>query len=73
MSGFKPEVKTVGDPDWYANSLTFATYDEAFASAKDLSKRWTLVVDFRAIQSINEPTHTLDLKTGQLGYIEGRI
>lgn len=48
---FKPVVKTGSDPKWYDNALRFATRDEAYASARSLANRWTLVTDFDAHES----------------------
>lgn len=53
---FKPEVRTGTDPKFYGNALAFATEAEALASAKDLYNRWTLCVDYRAVES-DEPVN----------------
>ena len=51
-----PEVKVIGNDGWSRNQLRFATRDEAFASARDLAQRWTLVVDFQVGEAI-EPVN----------------
>lgn len=48
---FKPEVSTDGGKTFTANSLRFATKDEAEASAMALMMRWMLVTDWRAVES----------------------
>jgi len=53
---FKPEVRTGSDPKFYCNALAFATEAEALANAKDLYHRWTLCVDYRAVES-DEPVN----------------
>lgn len=63
---FKPEVQTGTDPAWYGNSLAFATYEEAYANARDLAYRWMLVVAYRAVQSSKPVTHTYI--NGELDY-----
>lgn len=55
---FKPEVQTVGDDKFYGNALAFATFDEAYHNARDLGQRWTLVTDYRAVESDEPVTHT---------------
>jgi hypothetical protein len=56
---WKPEVQTVNDPKWYRNGLVFATEEEAYASAFNLSMRWSAVEDCRAVE-VDEPvTHRL--------------
>lgn len=55
---FKPEVSTDSSGAFYGNALVFATYSEAYASAEDLSFRWMLVRDYRAVESKDPVTHT---------------
>jgi hypothetical protein len=55
---FKPQVKTLGDEKFYGNALAFATFDEAYLNARDLSHRWMLVTDYRAVESDEPVTHT---------------
>jgi hypothetical protein len=37
--------------EWAGNGVRFATREEAEASARDLSYRWTLVLDYRVDES----------------------
>lgn len=37
--------------EWAGNGLRFATHAEAEESARDLSLRWTLVLDYRVDES----------------------
>ena len=53
---FKPQVRTGTDLKFYGNALSFATEQEALANAKDLYNRWTLCVDYRAVES-DEPVN----------------
>jgi len=46
---WKPEVIADG-PDWSSNALRFATKEEAEDNARDLAKRWVLVLDWRATE-----------------------
>ena len=55
---FKPQVQTVNDSKFYGNALAFATFDEAYHNARDLSNRWMLVTDYRAVESDEPVTHT---------------
>ena len=48
---FKPEVSTDSSGKFYDNALRFATYAEALQSASELSRRWLLVRDYRAVES----------------------
>jgi hypothetical protein len=48
---YKPQVQTDTTGQWYGNALRFATYEEALASAADLFSRWTLVREYRAVES----------------------
>jgi hypothetical protein len=53
---WKPEVIADGSGKWVSNSLRFATLEEALGNALDLSMRWALVREFRAVES-NEPVN----------------
>ena len=53
---YKPEIKAFGENEFCGNSLRFATYQEAYSSAESLSYRWTMVKEFRAIES-NDPVN----------------
>lgn len=55
---YKPEVRTGRDPKFYNNALCFATYEEALLNARDLSNRWMLVTEYRAVESTDPVTHT---------------
>lgn len=48
---WKPEVMVNGEKDWNGNALRFATKEEAEANAKDLMRRWMLVIDTRVVES----------------------
>lgn len=61
---YKPEVQTGNDPKFYSNSLAFATYAEALQSASELSQRWMLVVDYRAVES-DQPVN--------YAYVDGQL
>jgi len=61
---WKPEVQTFGDPKYYDNALRFATKEEAEASARDLSRRWMLVENWRAVES-DDPVNSI-LNEGEL-------
>lgn len=61
---FKPQVITVSSGKFCGNALAFATRAEAEASARDLAGRWTLVTDWRAIES-DEPVNHI--------YIDGDL
>jgi hypothetical protein len=51
MMSWKPEVVADSSGKFYGNGLRFATYEEAFENARNLAGRWTLVEDFRAVES----------------------
>lgn len=61
---YKPEVVADSTGKFYGNGLRFATYEEAFASARDLAGRWLLVTDYRAVES--EDPVNYKLVDGQL-------
>jgi hypothetical protein len=46
---YKPEVRVNGS--FHSNSLVFATREEAEQSSRELMGRWTLVTDYRAVES----------------------
>jgi hypothetical protein len=48
---WKPEVIADNSGQWYGNALRFATKAEAETSAYDLAMRWTLVRDWRVVES----------------------
>ena len=48
---WKPEVIADSSGEWCSNALRFATEAEALDNAKDLKRRWMLVIDCRATQS----------------------
>ena len=63
---FKPEVCASRDGSFSQNSLAFATYEEALASAHNLFCRWTLCTDYRAVESDQPVNYHLDLTTHEL-------
>ena len=63
-TSWKPEVRTGTDPKFYQNSLAFATKEEAEFSAKDLMRRWFLVVECRAVESDQPVNYHIDINTG---------
>lgn len=67
--GWKPQVKTVNDPKWYSNGLTFATETEAMNNAHDLMMRWYAVTEHGAVEVAGEATHSY--VGGVLKAIEG--
>ena len=56
---WKPAVKTIGNEAWGYNALRFATKEEALASAKDLMRRWSLVVEYDAHESADPVNYKL--------------
>ncbi len=60
---FKPEVIADSSGKWCGNALRFATYEEAEANAKDLMARWTLVTEFRAVESPDPVTYRYEPET----------
>lgn len=54
---YRPMVYVQGE--WAGNGLRFATKEEALASARDLSLRWTLVIDYRADESDDPVNYAL--------------
>ena len=55
---WKPEVIADNSGKWCGNGLAFATQDEAERWARDLSMRWILVSDYRAVESHEEVNST---------------
>ena len=47
MPNWKPEVEV--DGKFSQNALVFATEEEALQSARDLTARWMLVTNYRAV------------------------
>lgn len=65
---WRPEVKTSGE--WTANALRFATKAEAEANAKNLMWRWTLVTDYRAVESDDPVNYRWDAEKGLIDVSE---
>jgi hypothetical protein len=56
---WKAEVIADNSGKFCGNGLRFATHREAEAYARDLANRWTLVSEWRVVESdepVNEPT-----------------
>lgn len=47
---FKPEIKVFNDDKFYQNGQNFATYDEAFESARDRYNCWTMADAYRVVE-----------------------
>jgi hypothetical protein len=47
---FKVEVRADSSRVWSGNALIFASELEAFAYARDLAARWTVVGDYRIVR-----------------------
>ena len=56
---FKAEIRVANDESFYVNALRFATHREAEAYALELFARWTLVVEWRVIESDDPVTHKI--------------
>lgn len=63
---YMPEVKTDSSGKWNGNALRFATYEEAYENAKDLSFRWFAVRDYRATESNDPVNYRYNLETRKL-------
>lgn len=55
---WKPEVTTDSSGNWYGNALRFATEQEAYDNARDLSYRWFAVRSYRATESDDPVNYT---------------
>lgn len=53
---WKPEFQTDNTGKWYRNGVAFATKQEAEGNASAKAWAWTLVRDFRAVES-DEPVN----------------
>lgn len=56
---WKPEFQ-MSDGRWYDNAQRFATYDEAYASARARFMVWTMPTDCRAVESPDPVNYTRD-------------
>ena len=65
MSSWKPEVIIDSSGEWNTNALRFATEDEAFRNAQDLSKRWLSVINYRATEC-DDPVNYSYTEDGKL-------
>jgi hypothetical protein len=63
---WKAEVIADSSGKWAGNACRFATKVEAERYARDLSMRWTLVVDTRAVES-DEPVNYAFIDGGLRG------
>lgn len=63
---YKPEVQTDNTGKWYGNALRFATYQEAYENARDLSLQWFAVRDYRATESLDPANYRYNLETRKL-------
>jgi hypothetical protein len=52
---FAAEVIADNSGTWCGNGLRFVTRDQAEAYARDLFSRWTLVREWRVVESTDEP------------------
>lgn len=62
---WKPEVIADASGKWCDNALRFATEDEAFRNAKDLSRRWMSVTAYRATEC-NDTVNYVYTASGEL-------
>jgi len=69
---WNPEVIADNSGKWCGNGLYFATKAEAEAYAQDLSWRWTLVRDKRAVESDHAVNYRWDSETGRAVCLEVR-
>ncbi len=51
---YKVEVIADSSGTWTGNALRYATKEEAEAEARDLAMRWTLVRDWRVVDTRTE-------------------
>ena len=51
---WRVEVRTVGDPKWYRNQMTYSDYFEALVWAMDTLERWSLAEDTRVVPAVPE-------------------
>jgi len=56
---YAPEVQTDNSGKWTGNALRFATEAEAQAWVLDLTLRWTLVRDARAVESTDPVNYAI--------------
>lgn len=63
---YAPEVIADSSGKWCGNGLRFATRAEAEANAMNLASRWTLVRDWRVVESDDEPNYRWDPKANGL-------
>ena len=56
---YKGEVIADSSGKWCGNGLRFETEDEARIYVEDLAMRWTLVRDYRVVESEDPVTHIL--------------
>lgn len=85
MSSWKPEVQVAGEGEkWLSNALRFATKAEAETSARDLARRWLLVTNHQAVESIDPVNYMIkddvlipirlvmmrDMKAGDLAVVD---
>jgi len=68
---WKPEVFVQGK--WCKNGLVFATKEEATANADDLALRWTLVQDFRAVESKEPVNYSYNPICGNLERVKQEV
>jgi hypothetical protein len=65
---WKPEVQTDSSGKWYGNALRFATEEEALQQVHDLSLRWLLVRETRAVECADPVNYSY--QDGQLEAVE---
>mgnify|MGYP003613896952 FL=1 len=51
---WRVEVRTVGDPKWYRNQMTYADYFEALVWAMVTLERWTAAEDTRVLPVLHD-------------------
>jgi len=70
---FKPAIKVYGESPYYTNGQTFATYDEALASARNRSWNWTMAEDYKAVESDEPVNYRWDEKLGDVSLPDPNI
>lgn len=57
---YRPEISTDGGKSFGQNAQVFATKEEAETMARDIFGRWMLATDYRAAETEDPVTHTIE-------------
>lgn len=62
LGEWRVEVRTIGDPKWYRNQMTYSDYFEALVWAMVTLERWTAAEDTRVVPVLQDEVASTNVK-----------